>query len=177
MAQFEEILNDELDGYAPESGKPKLSVEALRVPLSSIDAGSAKTLRIGALVQEAVRIIEQPGTSCVIITDEDDRLVGLITERDLCTRLISKGIDPKTARVEQIMTEDPITLRTDQPLTHALAQMDVGGYRHIPLVDRESRPTGIITARRIINYITEFFPEEVAVLPPRETAPGQRHGG
>jgi signal-transduction protein with cAMP-binding, CBS, and nucleotidyltransferase domain len=177
MAQFEEILKDELDGYAPESRKPELSVEALRVPLSAIDAGCAKTLHAGALVQEAVQIIEQPGISCVMITDEDDRLVGLITERDLCTRVISKGIDPKTARVEEIMTENPITLRTDQPMTHALAQMDVGGYRHVPLVDRDSRPAGVITARRIINYIAEFFPEEVAVLPPRETAPDERHGG
>ena len=177
MAQFEEIMNDELDRYRPESKKRKLSVEALRVPLSSIDAGVAATLPIGALVDQAVRIIEQPGMSCVMITDKAERLIGLITERDLCTRVISNNVDPKTTRVEDIMTADPITLRTDQPLTFALAQMDVGGYRHIPLVDRDSRPAGVITARRIINYIAEFFPEEIAVLPPRETAPGQRHGG
>ena len=177
MAQFEEIMNDELDRYRPDSKKRKLSVETLRVPLSSIDAGIAKTLPVGALVDEAVRIIEHPGISCVMITDADGRLVGLITERDLCTRVISKNVDPKSARVEEIMTADPITLRTDQLLTFALAQMDVGGYRHIPLVDRDSRPAGVITARRIINYIAEFFPEEVAVLPPRETAPDQRHGG
>ena len=177
MAQFEEILNDELDGYGPEARKRKLSVDALRVPLSAIDAGEAASLRLGARVAEAVHLIEQPGTSCVMVTDEDGRLVGLITERDLCTRVISKGVDAKTARVEEIMTKNPITLRTDQPLTHALAQMDVGGYRHVPLVDPEARPIGVITARRIINYIAEFFPEEVAVLPPRQTAPETRHGG
>jgi len=177
MAQFEEIMNDELERYKPESQKRKLSVEALRVPLSSIDAGAAKSLHVGSSVLDAVRIIEQPGISCVMITDTDGRLIGLITERDLCTRVISKNVDPKSARVEDIMTADPVTLRTDQPLTFALAQMDVGGYRHIPLVDRDSRPAGVITARRIINYIAEFFPEEVAVLPPRESAPVQRHGG
>ncbi len=177
MAQFEEVLKDELDGYGRKSAKPKLSVDALRVPLSSIEAGSAETLRVGARIDAAARLIEQPGTSCVMITDDEDRLVGLITERDLCTRIVAKGIDPKAARVEEIMTKDPITLRTDQPLTHALAQMDVGGYRHVPLVDRDRRPAGVVTARRIINYIADFFPEEVAVLPPRETAPDERHGG
>ena len=176
MAQFEEIVNDELDRYRPESQKRKLSVEALRVPLGTIQAGIAQTLSLGASVDAAVRIIEQPGTSCVIITDNDGKLVGLITERDLCTRVISRNVDLKTALVDDIMTADPVTLRTDQPLTFALAQMDTGGYRHIPLVDRNARPTGVMTARRIINYIAEFFPEEVAVLPPRESAPGQRHG-
>lgn len=177
MTQFEEIMKDELDRYGAKRSKPKLSVDALRVPLSSIDAAKAETLPLGSTVADAVHVMQQPGTSCVLITDDDDRLVGLITERDLCTRVISKNVDPKTARVEQIMTEKPIVLKTDQSLTFALAQMDVGGYRHVPLVDENERPAGVITARRIINYITEFFPEEVAVLPPRESMPGQRHGG
>ena len=93
MAQFEEILKDELDGYGRKSPKPKLSVEALRVPLSSIEAGSAETLRVGVGIDAAARLIEQPGTSCVMITDDKDRLVGLITERDLCTRVVAKGIE------------------------------------------------------------------------------------
>lgn len=177
MTQFEEILKDELDSYGAKTDKPKLSVEALRVPLSSIDAAKAETLQLGATVADAVRVIQKPGTSCVLITDKSGRLVGLITERDLCTRVLSKNVDPKSTRVESVMTEDPIVLKTDQSLTFALAQMDVGGYRHVPLVDQDERPAGVITARRIINYITEFFPEEVAVLPPRESTPGQRHGG
>lgn len=177
MAQFEDVLKDELDGYGQEAHKPELSVEALRVPLSSLQVGDAEMLPLGSTVAEAVRFIQQPGTSCVMITDTKNRLVGLITERDLCTRVVGKGVDPKVARVEEIMTKKPLTLRTDQPLTHALAQMDVGGYRHVPLVDRDGRPAGVVTARRIINYIAEFFPEEVAVLPPRETAPDERHGG
>lgn len=177
MAQFEDVVDDELEGYGQESRKPKLSVDALRVPLSAIQVGDPETLPLGSSVAQAVRIIEQPGISCVMITDNEARLVGLITERDLCTRVISKGIDLEATRVEEIMTESPLTLRTDQPLTHALAQMDVGGYRHVPLVDQDLRPAGVVTARRIINYIAEFFPEEVAVLPPRETAPDERHGG
>lgn len=177
MAQFDEILKEELEGYGHKKAKNELSVEALRVPLSSLDAAKAETLSLGASVEDAVRIIQQPGTSCVVITDDDDKLVGLITERDLCTRVIAKGLDPKRHTVEEVMTTEPMKLRTDQPLTHALAQMDVGGYRHIPLIDKDGRPAGVITARRVINYIVEFFPEEVKVLPPRDVNPARRHGG
>jgi signal-transduction protein with cAMP-binding, CBS, and nucleotidyltransferase domain len=177
MAEFEEILDDELDSYGDKAVKPDLSVDALRVPLSAIGPAKAEKLRIGAKVEEAVRIIQQPGTSCVVITDHTDRLVGLITERDLCTRVIGKGIDPKVARVEDIMTPEPLALRPDTTLAHALAQLDVGGYRHIPLVDRERRPLGVVTARRVIHYLVEFFPEEVRVLPPRPDAPAEQHGG
>ena len=177
MAEFEEILGEELDGYGSDAVKPELSVEALSVPLGAIGAAKAETLRVGASVADAVRIIQQPGTSCVVITDHTDRLVGLITERDLCTRVISRGIDPKTARVEDVMTKEPLALRTEHPLTYALAQLDVGGYRHIPLVDKERRPVGVVTARRVIHYLVEHFPEEVRVLPPRPGAPADQHGG
>jgi CBS domain-containing protein len=177
MAQFDEILKDELDRYGHEATRSELSIEVLRVPLKSVDAAKAETLPRGASVADAIKLIQQPGTSCVIITGEDGKLVGLITERDLCTRVITAGLDLDTVTVDEVMTKEPMTLRNDQPLTHALAQMDVGGYRHVPLVDKDDRPAGVITARRVINYIVEFFPEEVRSLPPRQTNPARRHGG
>ncbi|UCE01535.1 MAG: CBS domain-containing protein [Candidatus Latescibacterota bacterium] len=177
MAQFDEILKDELNNYGREASKIDLSIEVLRVPLKSVDAAQAPTLPRGASVADAVKLIQQPGNSCVVVTGEDGKLVGLITERDLCTRVITTGLDLDKATVDDVMTTEPMTLRNDQPLTHALAQMDVGGYRHVPLVDKEGRPAGVITARRVINYIVEFFPEEVRALPPRQMNPARRHGG
>ena len=177
MGEFEEILDEELGRYGGTRQAPELSVAALRVPLSAIDASKAETLPLGAMVDEAIRLIAKPGTSSVVIIDHEQRLVGLITERDLCTRILATGVDPSKTRVEDIMSRDPVTLRTDQPLTHALAQMDVGGYRHIPLVDKDQRPAGVVTSRRIINYLVEFFPDEVKALPPRPITPPRRHGG
>jgi CBS domain-containing protein len=177
MAQFDEILDEELGRYGRKKPTRELSVEALRLPLSSIEAAKTETLPLGASAEAVIRLIERPATSCVVIVDADNRVVGLITERDLCTRLLGKGLDPHNTRVEDIMSKDPITLRTDEPITHALAQMDVGGYRHVPLVDRDNRPAGVVTARRIIHYLVEFFPDEVKGLPPRPTNPSRRHGG
>ncbi len=177
MAEFDEILDEELGRYGGTKQAPELSVAALRVPLSAIDVAKAETLPLGATVDAAMHLIAKPGTSSIIVTDAEQRLVGLITERDLCTRVLAKGVDPRHTRVEDIMTRDPVTLRTDQPLTHALAQMDVGGYRHIPLVDKDRRPAGVVTARRIINYLVEFFPEDVKALPPRAITPAGRDGG
>ena len=177
MGEFEEILDEELGRYGRSKQTPELSVATLRAPLSSIDAAKAETLPLGASVADAMRLICKPGTSSVIVTDAEQRLVGLITERDLCTRVLAKSADPQHTRVEDVMTRDPVTLRTDQPLTHALAQMDVGGYRHLPLVDKDGRPCGVVTARRIIHYLVEFFPEEVKALPPRPITPPRRHGG
>lgn len=177
MAQFDEVLDEELGRYGRKVPPQDLSVEALRVPLSSIEAAKAETLPLGATMDAVIRLIQQPATSCVVIVDAENCLVGLITERDLCTRLLGKGLDPKNTRVEDIMSREPITLRTDEPITHALAQMDVGGYRHVPLVDRENHPAGVVTARRVIHYLVEFFPDEVKGLPPRRVNPSRRHGG
>jgi CBS domain-containing protein len=177
MAEFDEILDEELERYGRAQPTAELSAAALRVPLGNIEAARVEALPLGATVEEAMRLIAKPGASSVVVTDAEQRLVGLITERDLCTRVLAAGVDPRRTRVEDIMTRDPVTLRTDQPLTHALAQMDVGGYRHIPLVDQDHRPAGVITARRIINYLAEFFPDEVKALPPRAITPSGRDGG
>ncbi|MFQ5599426.1 MAG: CBS domain-containing protein [Candidatus Krumholzibacteriia bacterium] len=179
MAQFDEILSDELDCYGREGTRTELSVEALRVPLNALDVAKAETLPLGSTVDQVLRLIQQPGTSCVVITNGEGKLVGLITERDLCTRVTANGLDPKSTAVDDVMTRNPLTLRADEPLTFALGQMDIGGYRHVPLVDDDGRPAGVVTARRVINYIVEFFPEEVKVLPPSPVreGPEERHGG
>jgi CBS domain-containing protein len=64
------------------------------------------------------------------------------------------------------MTPDPETLELDDPIVWALNRMSVGGYRHVPLVDRDGRPVGILSVKDIVHYIVALFPNEVLTLPP-----------
>jgi predicted transcriptional regulator len=70
------------------------------------------------------------------------------------------------APVSRLMTPDPETLELDDPIVWALNRMSVGGYRHVPLVDREDRPVGILSVKDIVHYIVALFPNEVLTLPP-----------
>jgi len=92
-----------------------------------------------------------------------NRLVGILTERDLLLKMENADLD---APVSRLMTPDPETLELDDPIVWALNRMSVGGYRHVPLVDRDGRPVGILSVKDIVHYIVALFPNEVLTLPP-----------
>ena len=99
---------------------------------------------------------------CVLVV-QDERLVGIITERDLLLKLDGTNLDRP---IGDLMTPDPEVLTPDAPIVYALNKMSVGGFRHVPLVDELQRPVGIVSVKDIIDYIVDFFPNDVLTVPP-----------
>ena len=64
------------------------------------------------------------------------------------------------------MTRDPECLTPDDGIAYALNKMAVGGFRHIPLVDTQGSPQGIVAMRDIVEYLVDLFPQGVLNLPP-----------
>ncbi len=124
--------------------------------------------RVTALPDETVAAVigrmrrERQGYAMVI---EEDRLVGIFTERDVLERTVLEG-DPSTP-IAELMTRDAVTLRPDQGLAEAIGIMADQRIRHIPLVDRAGRECGLIGGRDVLRYIAEFYPESLINLPPR----------
>jgi CBS domain-containing protein len=119
----------------------------------------------GASVREAVEAMNQHRTGCVLVT-EDDRLVGVFTERDVLTKLVCQEVDVDAIRVASVMTADPECLTLDDGIAYALNMMSVGGFRHIPLIDADRHPTGVVAMRDVVDYMVDLFPEAVLNLPP-----------
>src|SRR3972149_5126684 len=65
------------------------------------------------------------------------------------------------------MAADPDTLTADATVGDALALMDRGGYRHVPIVDGKGRIAGLLRQQDVLEYLAEAFPEEILNLPPR----------
>ena len=55
--------------------------------------------------------------------------------------------------------------------------MTEGGYRHIPLVDDENRPVGVVAMRDIVRFIVSLFPDTVLTVPPDPDAVPEEYGG
>ena len=81
-----------------------------------------------------------------LLMGENERLLGIFTERDILTRVVSKGLDPQTTRVEEVMTKNPDTVEPDEQALTALARMQQKGYRHLPVADGD-RVVGIVSIR------------------------------
>jgi CBS domain-containing protein len=103
-------------------------------------------------VAAAVALMQQHRIGCVTV--EADRLVGILTERDLVLKLGGRSL--AGVRVSEVMTPDPVVLRGDDTIAVAIHKMALGGFRHIPLVSG-GRATGIISARDLSHHLVTLI--------------------
>ena len=126
-------------------------------------------------VSDAIEVMRRDGVGCLLVT-ESGRLVGIFTERDLLTRVLAVG-KILSVPVQDVMTRDPVTVQPKDSIRTAVKRMQNGGYRHLPVVDDRDRPSGILSAKRIVRYLVEHFPETVYNQPPNpNTAPDSPEG-
>ena len=95
-------------------------------------------------LDEVCRRMKERGVGSVVVTD-DQRAVGIMTERDLI-RVAAAGVDTTTAKVSEWMTPDPDTVGPDEELVRASTALAEHGYRHIPVVDG-GQLVGIVSLR------------------------------
>ena len=89
---------------------------------------------------------------CVVVV-EGESVLGIFSERDALLRLNVDAAQLADRPVREFMTPQVETLEADDKIAFALHKMDVGHYRHVPLLD-DGRVAGIISARDILRFIT-----------------------
>ena len=97
-------------------------------------------------VREVTQLMQAQHCSAALIT-EHGVLTGIFTERDAAFGVLAAGLDADTTPVGAVMTHNPVTLTEDRPFGHALHLMYENGVRHVPIVDANRRPLGVVTAR------------------------------
>jgi CBS domain-containing protein len=93
----------------------------------------------------------------------DGLLVGIFSERDLMRRVVAEGRDSRTTRVEQVMTEDPLTVCPAESLETCMLLMRRHGFRHLPVCEgKELR--GIVSLRDILLHDLSEKDHEVRMM-------------
>ena len=155
--------------------------ELLREPLSALPTQRAITLSPTSTVTEAIRAMQRDHRGCVLVTDdgtENSKLTGIFTERDVLFRIVDRGRNPAALPIGEVMTSDPETLSVRASVAYVLNKMSVGGFRHIPVVDDEHHPAGVISVRDVVSFLVAAFPREIQNLPtePEVAPPRSREG-
>jgi CBS domain-containing protein len=96
---------------------------------------------------------------CVVVVDKSE-IVGIFSERDALTRINTEAASCGSRPVSDFMTPSPETIESTAKIAFALSKMDIGGYRHMPVV-KNGRIAGVISIRDILDYITAHLMAEV----------------
>ena len=83
--------------------------------------------------------------SLPVVDGQDQRLVGMVTDRDIVVKVVAAGTDIQTARVRDAMTPNPVSVREDDDVKDAVQMMSQRQIRRLPVVDGQGRLSGIIS--------------------------------
>jgi CBS domain-containing protein len=109
----------------------------------------------------AVKAMAEKNYGSVLVTDADDRLHGIFTERDLQNRVIAMDLNPAHLSLEDVMTSDLYTARVDDEVAECLRQMSNERFRHMPVVDENDRVIGMMSQG---DFVAVTWPQLISRL-------------
>lgn len=114
------------------------------------------TIAASNSAQEAAIKMKENNTSSLVVIDETNKAVGIVTERDLVTRVCVHDARSKTVKLEHIMSSPVVTIDALSSVEVAADIMTQNGVRHLLVAENEdiSKPLGIISTSDFARYLT-----------------------
>ncbi|MDH5670577.1 MAG: CBS domain-containing protein [Myxococcales bacterium] len=156
-----DYIEEDLERLSEAAAAPNvLSSESFWRPLHKLFSKAAVTVDVNQTVGEALELIRETEYGAIVVTRKG-KLAGLLTERELLVHVVGVIENFEQHKVSEVMQADPVSLRRDDPIVYALHNMQVGGCRHIPIVDAEDRPISVVSIKDVVRFILSHFPEDV----------------
>jgi len=119
-------------------------------------------VRRNASITEACRTMTEKNVGIVVVLDED-RLLGVFSERDVVRRVVDKGLDPDRTTVDQVMTTEIVVAEEDEDYQAAMRTMDQANIRHLPVI-RGSQVISMLSIRDLMRVDMQRMHEELRFL-------------
>ncbi len=118
-----------------------------RTVFQSMSHKHVLSLTSTASVWEAACVMTRASCGSVLIMDPPDKLLGIVTERDLMTRVLAKALDPAKTPVSAVMTPNPQCVSPETLVSDAVVIMLERGFRHLPIVAPGGKILGVFSVR------------------------------
>ncbi|NIM28014.1 MAG: CBS domain-containing protein [Gammaproteobacteria bacterium] len=142
---------------AREESEPSVQHSLSLVNLSGLMSAEPITVTAEATLRECIETMRKRDIGLLMIVDDDGRIVGVFSERDVMTKIACKIDKLESERVGSFMSPDVIKLWTRDSIAAALHHMAQSRIRRLPLVTATGQPTGVISFRDIAAYIETSF--------------------
>lgn len=123
--------------------------------LSDVMTKNPKTCVPTDFVQKAAQLMKSEDVGPIPVVGDNDKLVGIITDRDIVLKVVAEGRDPKTTKLADVMSTDLITCKVDGDIDETLDLMEDNQVRRIPVVDASGRLVGIISQADIATRLDD----------------------
>jgi len=138
---------------AMEESEPTAQHSLSFVNLSGLMSDKPITVTAEATLAECIGTMRDQDIGSLMVIDEDGRVVGIFSERDVLTKVACRVEKLESETVGSLMSAEVITLWTRDSIAAALHHMTRSRIRHIPLVTATGQPTGVVSFRDIAGYI------------------------
>lgn len=128
--------------------------------VEKLDPVAAVSVSEQTPLDAAIQTMRSKRIGCLLVTDSEGKLCGILTERDLVNQVAGIVEDLAAHTVHEFMTPRPETVHANDLLASALQRMMVGNLRYLPLVDKDGRPQKVLSSRDIINYVASLVESE-----------------
>ncbi len=106
-------------------------------------------------VEKIVLILQKEKQSSLLVI-QHDRLLGIVSKRDLLRRTIGNETKLSHLKALDVMTANPEIVRAADPLSFAVNKMAMGGFRHLPVLSEEGNPIGVISIQDVLSYLSQL---------------------
>ncbi|KAF9355458.1 hypothetical protein BGX26_006503 [Mortierella sp. AD094] len=137
-------IEQELSKKRHSSRKAKQTQKVMAGTVSALRVSQALTVSESITVTEASQNMAAKRADCVLVINDEEHLSGIFTAKDLAFRVVAAGLDPRSTRVADIMTPNPMVVTTDRSATDALNLMVQKGFRHLPVQNEDSEIVGLL---------------------------------
>ena len=111
----------------------------------------------------AARLMRERHVPSLVITDDDNRPVGIVSERDLVLAVLAEGRGGDDVMLGDIMSRDPITAGADEEVWDVVYRMRLRGLKRLPVVDPQGRLSGLIAADDLLAVLAAGINDLVAI--------------
>lgn len=132
------------------------------IDFTGLSMSTPVTVSADDTIDVAIHQMRARAIGSVLVVDDRESLIGLVTEYDALTRLGCRVEDLSTVTVGDVMTPDPVAVTARSPLAEAIGSMADKGYAHVPILGETGRPVGVASFRDLAAY----FETMLATLTP-----------